>query len=83
MELLSFGKEELGGRERFDEMHEPMAVRATPKRGLRGGRHFGGRGLVEPGAAERQYPGAHTIREPAEVADARKTLRQNMLHEAA
>jgi hypothetical protein len=30
MELLSFGKEELGGREPFDEMHEPMAVRATP-----------------------------------------------------
>jgi len=30
MELLSFGKEELGGGEWFDEMHEPMAVRATP-----------------------------------------------------
>ena len=30
MELLSFDKEELGSRERFDEMHQPMAVRATP-----------------------------------------------------
>jgi hypothetical protein len=30
MELLSFGKEELGGREPFDEMHRSMAVRATP-----------------------------------------------------
>ena len=30
MELLSFGKEELSGRERFDETHESMAVGATP-----------------------------------------------------
>lgn len=82
MELLPFGEEELGSRERFDEMHEPMAVCATPWRGLRDGSHFGGRGLIEPGAAERQCPGAHTIREPAEVADTRKTSRQDMLHEA-
>jgi hypothetical protein len=30
MELLWFGEEELGGGEPFDEMHEPMAVGATP-----------------------------------------------------
>jgi hypothetical protein len=30
MELLSFGKEELGGREPFDEMDKPVTVRATP-----------------------------------------------------
>jgi hypothetical protein len=30
MELLSFSEEELGSRKRFDEMHEPIAVRATP-----------------------------------------------------
>lgn len=30
MELLSFGKEELRGREQFDEMHESLAVGTTP-----------------------------------------------------
>ncbi len=30
MELLSFGKEELGRREFFDQLHEPLTVGATP-----------------------------------------------------
>jgi hypothetical protein len=83
MELLSFGKEELGRREFFDRLHESLTVGATPGRVLGSGRHFDGRSLVEPCTAKRQNPAAHPIREPTEVADTWKTSRQNMLHEAA
>ncbi len=59
-------------------------VREDAEEGLKLRRRNGKTGdLVEPGAAERHYPGSSAIREPAEVADARKTSRQEMLHEAA
>ena len=44
---------------------------------------FSGRGLVEPGAAERQHAGSSAVGEQAEVADAGKASRQDMLYEAA
>src|SRR5271170_6848885 len=64
-------------------MHEAMAVRAVPWSRCCGGKHFSGRDLVEPGAAERQHPGSSAVGEPAEVADAGKASRQDMLHETA
>jgi hypothetical protein len=45
MELLSFGKEELGRREFFDRLHESLTVGATTGPALGGDRHFDGRSL--------------------------------------
>src|SRR5271170_4067109 len=64
-------------------MHEAMAVRAVPWSRCCGGKHFSGRDLVESGAAERQHPGSSAVGEPAEVADAGKATRQDMLDETA
>ena len=83
MELLWFGEEESRGREQFDEMHEPMSARALPQHGLCDGWCFGGKRLIEQGAAERQHVGSSAVGEEAEVADTRKASRQDMLYEAA
>ena len=72
MELLWFGEEESRGREQFDEMHEPMSARALPQHGLCDGWCFGGKRLIEQGAAERQHVGSSAVGEEAEIADARK-----------
>jgi hypothetical protein len=78
-----FGEEELCGSHPLKQMHESMAVRARPWRGLCEERCFGRRILVEQSAAEWQHAGSPSVGEEAEVADTGKARWQHMLYEAA
>ena len=64
-------------------MHESMAARALPQRGLCEGWRFLRRSLVEQSAAEWQHAGSSAVGEEAEVADTEKASRPHMLYEPA
>jgi len=81
--LLVFGEEELCGSHPFNEMHELIAARALPQRGLCEQRCFGRRSLVEQSATEWQHAGSSAIGEEAEVANTWKAPWQHVLYEAA
>jgi hypothetical protein len=76
--LFQFGEEELRGSHPLNEMHELMAARALPQRGLCEERCFGGRSLVEQSAAEWQHASSSAVGEEAEVADTWKALWQHV-----
>jgi len=81
--LLVFGEEELCDSHALNEIHEPMAVRALPRRRLCEERCFLRRSLVEPSAAEWQRAGSPAVGEEAEVADADETRREHVEQKAA
>ena len=73
---------ELGGGQSLDDAHLPMTVRAMSHlRFIRYGR--GIRFLIEQGSAQRKQFAPSPVGEPAEIADARQTLRQSVPQETA